>query len=185
MSKVERVLLKGLTQAEQEESEQYAEAEAGAAQQAGQDSTPPLSKEEKEAVFRAEIEAIERAQLAAQKRKAAEVEEDTPPQVNKKRKASPLLDDEEKSPQKKSRKQRKSAATIEDSDEEAEFALPEANSALPHTEVGEEVAEVANTKSDGDVLDDNVEMTDEENRGPPVGEHTEEGNDRLDDPFEE
>jgi hypothetical protein len=185
MSKVERVLLKGLTQAEQEESEQYAQAEAGAAQQAARDSTPPLSEEEKEAAFQAEIEAIERAQLVAQKRKTAELEETTSPHTNKKRKAMPLLDDEEKSPQKKRRKQRKSAATIEDSDEEAEFVHPEANSALPHTEVGEEVADIANTKSDGDVLDDNVEMTDEENGVSPVGEHTEEGNDRLDDLFEE
>jgi hypothetical protein len=185
MSKAERVLLKGITQAEQEESEQYAQAEAGAAQQVGRDSTPPLSKEEKEAAFQAEIEAIERAQLAAQKRKAAGVEENTSPHINKKRKATPLLDDEEIPPQKKSHNQRKSATTVEDSDEEAEFATPEANSALPHLEVGGEVAEIANTKSDGDILDENVEMTNEENGGSSVGDRTEEGNDRLDDLFEE
>ncbi|KAI4913354.1 hypothetical protein J4E85_010808 [Alternaria conjuncta] len=71
MSKPERALLKGRAKAEQEERETYA-----------QDEPEPLpTSEEKEAAFRAEIEAIGLAQLAAQKRKLSEVEEDTPSHV--------------------------------------------------------------------------------------------------------
>ncbi|KAI4923100.1 uncharacterized protein J4E92_007853 [Alternaria infectoria] len=71
MSKPERALLKGIAKAEQEERERYA-----------QDESEPLpTSEEKEAAFRAEIEAIGLAQLAAQKRKLSEVEDDTPSHV--------------------------------------------------------------------------------------------------------
>ena len=72
MSKPERALLKGIVKAEQEEREQYAQVE----------SEPLLTSEEKEAAFRAEIEAIGLAQLAAQKRKSSEMEDDTPSQVS-------------------------------------------------------------------------------------------------------
>jgi len=71
MSKPERALLKGIAKAEQEERERYA-----------QDEPEPLpTSEEKEAAFRAEIEAIGLAQLAAQKRKLSETEDDTPSHV--------------------------------------------------------------------------------------------------------
>ncbi|KAI4681532.1 hypothetical protein J4E81_009890 [Alternaria sp. BMP 2799] len=67
MSKPERALLKGIAKAEQEERERYA-----------RDEPEPLpTSEEKEAAFRAEIEAIGLAQLAAQKRKLSETEDDT------------------------------------------------------------------------------------------------------------
>jgi len=72
MSKPERALLNGIVKAEQEEREQYAQVE----------SEPLLTSEEKEAAFRAEIEAIGLAQLAAQKRKSSEMEDDTPSQVS-------------------------------------------------------------------------------------------------------
>ena len=67
MSKPERALLEGIAKAEQEERERYAQDEP----------EPSLTSEEKEAAFRAEIEVIERAQLAAQKRKLSETEDDT------------------------------------------------------------------------------------------------------------
>ncbi|KAI4941065.1 hypothetical protein J4E86_010565 [Alternaria arbusti] len=71
MSKPERALLKGIAEAEQEERERYA-----------QDEPEPLpTSEEKEAAFRAEIEAIGLAQLAAQKRKLSEMEDDIPSHV--------------------------------------------------------------------------------------------------------
>ncbi|KAI4686417.1 uncharacterized protein J4E84_005696 [Alternaria hordeiaustralica] len=71
MSKPERALLKGIAKAEQEERERYA-----------QDGPEPLpTSEEKEAAFRAEIEAIGLAQLAAQKRKLSETEDDIPSHV--------------------------------------------------------------------------------------------------------
>ncbi|KAI4608194.1 hypothetical protein J4E80_009202 [Alternaria sp. BMP 0032] len=71
MSKPERALLKGIAEAEQEERERYAQDEP----------EQLLTSEEKEAAFRAEIEAIGLAQLAAQKRKLSEVEDDTPSHV--------------------------------------------------------------------------------------------------------
>ncbi|KAI4640766.1 hypothetical protein J4E93_008358 [Alternaria ventricosa] len=71
MSKSERALLKGIAKAEQEERERYT-----------QDEPEPLTtSEEKEAAFRAEIEAIGLAQLAAQKRKLSETEDATPSHV--------------------------------------------------------------------------------------------------------
>ncbi|KAI4607875.1 hypothetical protein J4E83_009419 [Alternaria metachromatica] len=71
MSKPERALLKGIAEAEQEEREGYAQDEP----------EPLLTSEEKEAAFRAEIEAIGLAQLAAQKRKLGEMEDDAPSHV--------------------------------------------------------------------------------------------------------
>ena len=68
MNKAEQILLNGgIAQGEQQEREQYAQDEA----------EPELTQEEKDAIFKAEIEAIERAQLAARKRQFSETGENS------------------------------------------------------------------------------------------------------------
>ncbi|KAI4945755.1 hypothetical protein J4E91_007668 [Alternaria rosae] len=83
MSKAEQASLKGITQAEQEEREQYAE----------NDFEPKLTQKEKDAVFEAEIEAIARAQDAAQQQKTIQAENAAAFKSTGKRKATSGLDD--------------------------------------------------------------------------------------------
>jgi hypothetical protein len=152
MSKADRVLLAGIVQEEHRESEHYAE-------ETTSDPEPALSKDEKEAAFLAEIAAIKRAQIAAQIIKSTEEADDAASKPNRKRKATPHSDELEQSSPKKSRNQHKSAATIENSDEEADFALPEASPALPHTEVRREFTVTA------DELIERVQQHQEEKEG--------------------
>jgi hypothetical protein len=99
MTAEERALLEGITQAEQGE---HAQSEA-------EPETDAQAEDE-------EAAATERAKLFGKPAKPSK------PEPSKKRKAT---DDAELSPKKKGKKEHKSAAIIEDSDEEADYELPE------------------------------------------------------------
>jgi hypothetical protein len=124
MTAEERALLSCITQAEkdEEEEDQYKQAEA---EVEVEEHDTPSEEDNDEEELRNEVAALERTKLIGKTTKLSKPEPKIMVQSSKKRKAAPSTSED--APKSRSKKH-KSAAIIENSDEEADYELPDVSS---------------------------------------------------------